>query len=181
MAERIAPWASILLPNTSGSKNIYCTESISMGVIPTRTDVISIVCMIAFPAAGTRLTCISWVDIYNFNPCKGSLVLDEFCQTIEAPIMEAVIVFTACSCRLADAGKLLQLDGFYTVRSRVIHDGAAYFMVLVCHPTLFFIARFFNGFQLFRFAEFFCASQQTYGVSACFDDRFRKILFCHCW
>ena len=117
-----------------------------MGVIPTRTDVISIVCMIAFPAAGTRLTCISWVDIYNFNPCKGSLVLDEFCQTIEAPIMEAVIVFTACSCRLADAGKLLQLDGFYTVRSRVIHDGAAYFMVLVCHPTLFFIARLLDGF-----------------------------------
>ena len=28
-------------------------------------------------------------------------------------------------------------------------------MVLVCHPTLFFIARFFNGFQFFRFAEFF--------------------------
>ena len=69
--------------------------------------------------------------------------------------METVIVFTACSCRLADAGKLLQFDGFYTVRSRVIHDGAAYFMVLVCHPALFFIARFFNGFQLFRFAEFF--------------------------
>ena len=79
IAEHIAPWASILLPNTSGSKNIYCTESISMGVISTRTDVISIVCMIALPAAGTRLTCISWVDIYNFNSCKGSLVLDEFC------------------------------------------------------------------------------------------------------
>lgn len=126
-----------------------------MGVIPTRTDVISIVCVIAFPTAGTGLTCISWIDIYNFNPCKGSLVFNEFCQTIEAPIMEAVIVFTACSCRLADTGKLLQFDGFYTARSRVIHDGAAYLMVLVCHPTLFFIARFFNGFQLFRFAEFF--------------------------
>lgn len=151
-----------------------------MGVIPTRTDVISIVCVITFPAAGTGLTCISWVDIYNFNSCKGSLVFNEFCQTIEAPIMEAVIVFTACSCRLADAGKLLQFDGFYTVRSRVIHDGAAYLMVLVCHPTLFFIARFFNGFQFFCFAEFFCASQQIYGVFACFDDRFRKILFCRC-
>ena len=69
--------------------------------------------------------------------------------------MEAVIVFTACSCRLADAGKLLQFDGFYTVRSRVIHDGAAYFMVSVCHPALFFVARFFNSFQFFRFAEFF--------------------------
>lgn len=154
MAEHIAPWASILLPNTSGSKNIYCTESISMGVIPTRADVISIVCVITFPAVWTGLTCISWVDIYNFNSCKGSLVFNEFCQTIEAPIMEAVIVFTACSCRLADAGKLLQFDGFYTARSSIIHDGAAYLMVLVCHPTLFFIARFFNGFQLFRFAEF---------------------------
>lgn len=69
--------------------------------------------------------------------------------------MKAVIVFTACSCRLADTGKLLQFDGFYTARNRVIHDGAAYLMVLVCHPTLFFIARFFNDFQLFRFAEFF--------------------------
>ena len=103
MAEHIAPWAGILLPNTSGSKNIYCAESVSVGVIPTRTDIISIVCMIALPAARAGLTCISGIDIYNFNPCKGSLVLDEFCQTIEAPIMEAVIVFTACSCRLADA------------------------------------------------------------------------------
>lgn len=49
-----------------------------MGVIPTRTDVISIVCVITFPAAWTGLTCISWVDIYNFNSCKGSLVFNEF-------------------------------------------------------------------------------------------------------
>lgn len=90
-----------------------------MGVIPTRTDVISIVCVITFPTAGTGLTCISWVDIYNFNSCKGSLVFNEFCQTIEAPIMEAVIVFTACSCRLADAGKLLQFDSFYAIRSSI--------------------------------------------------------------
>ena len=69
--------------------------------------------------------------------------------------MEAVIVFAACSCRLTDAGKLLQFDDFYTVRNRVIHNSAAYLMVLVRHPTLFFIARFFNGFQFFRFAEFF--------------------------
>lgn len=125
-----------------------------MGVISTRTDVISIVCVITFPTAGTGLTCISWVDIYNFNPCKGSLVLDEFCQTIEAPIMEAVIVFTACSCRLADAGKLLQFDSFYAIRSSIIHNSAAYLMVLVCHPTLFFIARFFNGFQFFALPSF---------------------------
>ncbi len=154
MAEHIAPWASILLPNTSGSKNIYCAESISMGVIPTRTDIIPIVCVITFPTAGTGLTCISWVDIYNFNSCKGSLVFNEFCQTIEAPIMEAVIVFTACSCRLADTGKLLQFDGFYTARSRVIHDGAAYLMVLVCHPTLFFIARFLMAFSFFALPSF---------------------------
>ena len=29
-----------------------------MGVIPTRTDVISIVCVITFPTAGTGLTCM---------------------------------------------------------------------------------------------------------------------------
>ena len=50
-----------------------------MGVIPTRTDIIPIVCVITFPTAGTGLTCINWVDIYNINPCKGSLVFNEFC------------------------------------------------------------------------------------------------------
>lgn len=69
--------------------------------------------------------------------------------------MEAVIVFAACSCRLADTGKLLQFDGFYAIHNSIIYNSAAYLMVLVCHPTLFFIARFFNDFQLFRFAEFF--------------------------
>lgn len=93
---------------------------------------------------GTGLARVCRVNVDNVDSCELCFVLYEIYQAIEAPAVELVIVFTACSCRLSDTRKCFQLDSAYLLPDGIIDDGTADLVVPVpqdesvsaSHPTV---------------------------------------------
>ena len=112
MAEHIAPCAGILLPDTSGVENIQRTDSIAMGMISATTGVIPVMSVIQTPTVGTSLARVCGVDVLYSDARKLGFILDELSQAIETPPMETMVVFTACSCRIANSRKGFQFNIF---------------------------------------------------------------------
>lgn len=152
-AERIAPQADVLLPDTSGGQDVDRTDSIAMPGVTTGTPVGSVLCVVQAAALRASLTGVRRIDVYHTDTYKGGLVLDVRGQAIEAPAMEATVVFTACSCRCADVGELLQLDGCDAHGYGVTDDSSAELVVLVPHPPLLLVVELTDGAELLRLAK----------------------------
>ena len=104
-AEHIAPYAGMLLPHTSGSvTNIHGADTVSVGAISAiRAEIHSGVCLMLCSADRASLACVLGVNIFDLNARQTGLVLNEHRQPIETPGVQGRVVFTACSCRAADA------------------------------------------------------------------------------
>lgn len=129
-----------------------------------RTDIQSVFGMMFLSALRAGLASVCRIYIHNIDSGQPCLVLNEHGHTIKAPIVETVIVFTTCPCRLSNAGKRLQLNGADILFNGFMHNGTTDFMVLVSHPTLLFISGFANRFLLFRFSQLFA----TLGISTAY-------------
>ena len=121
------------------SDDVHRTENVSVSFEPAGAFVFSVAGVILFSACRTGLAGVSGIDIINAYSCQGGLVCDELGQTIETPGMEVLFVFTACSCRLADASEFFKLDGFDVVFLGEINNRSGKLMVFVLHPALLFI------------------------------------------
>jgi len=101
--------------------------------------VFPIVGMIPCSAHWTGLACITRIDKNDVYSRQSRLILDKLGQAIEAPGMEILCVFAACSCRLADASEFFHLDGFDMVCFGKVDNRSRKLMVLILHPALLFI------------------------------------------
>ena len=140
------------------SDDVHRTENVSVDFESAGAFVLSIFGVITFPACKAGLTGVSWIHVHDFDARQFSFVLNELGKAIEAPVMEISFVFTACSCRLADASEVFKLNGGDVIRFGEIHNLSGYLMVFVSHPPLFFVVHLFDDFGLLGLAKSFSFS-----------------------
>ena len=119
--------------------DVHRTENVPVGFESAGAFVFPIAGMVPRSAYRAGLAGISRIDKDDSNSRQGSLVLDELGQAIETPGMEILCVFTACSCRLADASEFFHVDDFDMVCFGEVDNRPGKLMVFVFHPALFFV------------------------------------------
>lgn len=92
-----------------------------------------IICMMNTSTYRTLLAGVGRVYILNDNACKFRLVFNVLGKSIERLGVQAVVVFTTCSCRGADVRKLLQFDRKNVVCNCRGYNVMAYLVINVLH------------------------------------------------
>ena len=78
-------------------------------------------------------------------------------ETVEAPTVQGMVVFTACSCRTADIAQFFEFDDSHPMGDGVIYNGPADFVVDIPHPALLLIASLADSVELLGLTQLLAA------------------------